>query len=464
MTPKATPWGRYQMLRGILLPAILLLSSETASAGGDRLYGVHWWDFDGVLVGEGPYGGWTTETVLTHSAPWWSADYFLPLYQSVVDNYDASIITRIDYDWGQTIPAPGNPDRGSWASAVVDVVARLGDYSQVWILGNEPNIVGEGGDWPAGQITPGGYAEVYREIRAAIHEVRPNDRVLVAPPSPGHVIPGVRWMSGSDWLGQTIDAIHALAVDPTDNGPIDGFALHAYGNPFVGAEAAVAEFQTSLASQLAVIDNHGEQDRPVYLTEWARATSTSGNLPANEAETAAFIRGSLEAVDAWNKTPDRHNIVSMSWFVQNSDYGGWQEYSLEHWQQLGHPPGDQRDLWTALLSGADYPAGVDGTRMPTSGPAIGDFDGDRLVAGRDFLTWQRGYAIRRGVVPERGDANADGKIDHEDLAAWGRHFGVLVSQDAMHVPAPSQQWALLAVGASGTMVRRRRTLLPTLQF
>jgi len=354
----------YERILPVRIPAVLLAaltilaSAGRLSANGERLYGVHWWDFNnGWQVGAGAEGGWSTETVLTHSAPWWESGFFQPLYQSVSQQHGASIITRIDYNWGETIPSPGNPDRASWKNDVLAVVGALGAYSTRWIVGNEPNLVGEGNGWPNSRITPAGYAAVYHEIRAAIKAVRPMDEVLVAPPSPGGVISGVRWMSGNVWLGQTIDAIHALP-----GGDIDGFALHAYGNPVVGAAAAVQDFHNGYASQLAVIDARGEQEAPIYITEWNRATSTTGNLAANEQVTADFIRGSLADVDAWNQTPGRHNIISLSWFVQNQDYGGWSEYSLEHWKGFGHPVGHAGDLWTAFLEGAQYPAGLAGTR------------------------------------------------------------------------------------------------------
>ena len=211
----------------------------------------------------------------------------------------------------------------------------MGGQSNVWVLGNEPNIIGEGNGWANNQITPQGYADLYHEVRSAIKAIRPDDEVLVAPASPGGVIGGVRWMDGNTWLSQTIDAIQSIP-----GGQIDGFGLHAYGNPFASANAAVAEFHNTYVSQLAIIDSHGEQDAPVYLTEWDRSTSTSGNLASNEAVTADFIRGSFADVNAWNQTPGNHNIVSMSWFVQNQNYGGWHEYSLDYWKGVGNPVGN----------------------------------------------------------------------------------------------------------------------------
>ena len=407
-------------------------------ANGESLYGVHWWDFNGSQAGDGAEGGWSTETVLTNSAAWWGAGYFLPLYQGIYNNHGGAIITRVDYDWGETVPSPSNPDRAGWAATVVnDVVNVLSGQSRVWVIGNEPNIVGEGNGWPDNQVTPAGYAELYHEVRTAVKAVRPDDEVLVAPPSPGGVIPGVRWMAGNTWLSQTIDAIHAIP-----GAGIDGFALHAYGNPYVAAPAAVQEFHNSYVSQLGVIDSLGEQDTPVYITEWNRSTNTSGNLAANEAVTADFIRGSFADVDAWNQTPGNHNIVSLSWFVHNKDYGGWDQYSLEYWKSVGNPVGDPGDLWTAFQEGAAYPAGLKGTRPFPTGPEIGDFDNDGDVDTTDLLRWQRGYNLVGGALPEEGDANGDGLVNGSDLAVWKSYFGAAPGPGAATVPEPRHRIAV----------------------
>ncbi len=342
-------------MSGLGLIGLVTLCSVSAFANGEKLFGVHWWDYDGNNAGQGPIGGWTTETIVTHSAPWWQAPYFAPLFQQVHDQDGAGIITRIDYNWGETVPSPTNPDAANWSQSVVQTAQTLGAYSNTWIIGNEPNVTSEGNGWANNRVTPDGYAAVYKEVRDAIKAVRPNDDVLLAAPSPGGVA-GPRWMSGNQWLGQTIDAVHNLGGD------IDGFAIHAYGNPFAGADVAAAQFQASYASQLAVIDGRGHQDAPVYITEWARTTSTTGDLAANEAVTAAFITQALADLHEWNQGY-HHNIVGTSWFVYNQDYGGWQDFSLEWWRSQGVPEGQLGDMWTALMNASQYPAGIRGSRQ-----------------------------------------------------------------------------------------------------
>jgi len=52
-----------------------------------------------------------------------------------------------------------------------------------------------------------------------------------------------------------------------------------------------------------------------------------------------------------------------------------------------------------------------------------DNDADNLVAGADFLSWQRGFGITSGASTKDGDATRDGKVNRSDLAAWESLYG-----------------------------------------
>jgi hypothetical protein len=52
-----------------------------------------------------------------------------------------------------------------------------------------------------------------------------------------------------------------------------------------------------------------------------------------------------------------------------------------------------------------------------------DFDDDDDVDGADFLTWQRGLGTANNAVRSQGDANADGKVDLDDLSVWRSTIG-----------------------------------------
>jgi hypothetical protein len=412
-------------------------------AAGERLYGVHWWEYANPTVGSGPQGGWSVETIVTESEAWWRAPWFVPLYQQVTTTYNAEIITRVDYNWGQTVPAPSTSSASAWATKIInEVIGPLGPYAKRWIIGNEPNIVGEGNGWPANQITPSGYAQIYHTVRQAIRAVRPQDEVLFAPVSPGGVIAGVRWKDGNEWLAEAIDATLALP----DAG-IDGFAIHAYGNPFVGAAQAVSEFHNTYVSQLAVIDSRNLRNAPVYLTEWNRATSTTGNLSANEQVTADFLRQAIQDVDAWNRIPGNHNIRSMAWFV-NEDHGGWSEYSLKWWKSQGNPPGHPGDLWTALMDSHVPLAGLAGSRPLT------DYNSDGVVNHGDWLTWRTHFGRANWVY---ADGNRNGLVDAADYILW-RKTTQLTTGNAARIAAPEMDtWRVLAFVFGILLAIRSRT-------
>ncbi len=450
-----------RLLVGALVVAVCSVAGGAAArADSPYLYGIHWWGYTpGQPLDDGPavlldcpaYGGWTTETVLTHSVSWWSAAYFLGLYEDLYTNKNVSIITRIDYKWGETVPSPSSPDYAIWPASCAAVANTLRNYCHIWLIGNEPNIIGEGNNWPNNQVTPAGYAQIYRNVRNAIRAVPPGPAgphvVLIAAPSPGGVIPGVRWMDGDQWLGQVLDHI--------PKNEIDGIAIHAYGG-------TLAQFEASYQATLAMIDSKGLQDCGVYMTEWNRAADP--NQPATEADAAQFVRDAYASVHAWNQTPGRHNIVCMTWFIYDADQqagGGWNGYSIEYWKNHGYPAGDTRDLYTAFKQAVSmrYPAGLVGSRnvradftaSPTSGfapltvqftdqstgtisswswdfgdgatanvanpthtyTAVGTYDVTLTVTGNASHSFTRTAYIT--VLPQPGDFDDDGDVDQEDF-------------------------------------------------
>lgn len=356
------------------LDLVLILSMTlvgAVSADSPWLYGIHWWGHwegqpidstPGQLLGCPTYGGWTVETIITHSDYHWTAPFFLPLYQELYTNKNMSIITRIDYKWGETVPSIGKPYYAGWADSCVDVVNTLGPYGHIWQIGNEANVTSEADNWPENRIYPAQYAQVYRDVRNAIHASANSSPagdhiVCIAAPSPGGA-GGVRWMPGTDWLGQVLDAI------PDDE--IDGVAIHSYGGSIIG-------FRESYSSLLAELTIRGLHHVPVYMTEWNRP----GNIgdAASEAASAQFCRESFADVHHWNQTPGNHNIVCLAWFVYDANQQGgnaWDRYAIEHWRTDGNPLGDPGDLFTSfqLAVAEHYPAGAVGNPGYTGGLPI----------------------------------------------------------------------------------------------
>lgn len=416
----------------------------SSHAAGEKLYGVHWWNHVYPNAGVGPTGGWSVETVLTNSASWWQGWYFQPLYQQLATTHQAQIITRVDYNWGETVPAPTTMNAQIWANRVLsDIVEPLGAHSRRWVIGNEPNLLSEGNGWAASQITPAGYAQIYNTVRQVIKAQRPQDEVLFAPVSPGGVVAGVRWKDGNQWLAEAIDATLALP-----NGGIDGFAIHAYGNPFVNANTAVAEFRTDFSSQLAVIDSRQLKSAPVYMTEWNRATSTTGDLAANEQTSANFLRRSLINVDQWNRTLGNHNIVSLAWFVSDSRGGGWEQYGLEWWKNHGNPVGHQHDLSTALMQSSGLAAGMAGTR------SLADFNVDAVVNAADYAAWVNAYGSTNYALALR-NPNISDPINGGDYVVW-RKFASAGGGSQANVPEPASIVSLVLGVAAFLMSCRAR--------
>jgi hypothetical protein len=371
----------------------LAIAPSTASAADSQsLAGIHWWGYydygvvdsapatllDSTQTFNGqPYGGWDLEIVNTNGPTWQNAPFFQPLYSDLYQNKKITPITRVEYQYGMTVPSPSTINTTTWASNVQGLVNTLKDGGHWWQLGNEPNINGEGNGWTNSQITPSGYADVYKQVHAALATAQVGapgaHKLLVAPVSPGGVIPGTRWISGSDWLGQTLDAINATGT------PVDGVALHSYDGG-----GGVQQWLADITQQLEIIDSKGLSNVPVFLTEWNRYSGANPPDATAEANAAAFTRGAFAALDRWNRTPGNHNIGGTTWFVydsgdrNNAADAPWAGYSIKYWKTAGNPVGTSGDLYTAFQDSVDqrYAAGYQGgTRaIPSSVSIIDNFE------------------------------------------------------------------------------------------
>jgi hypothetical protein len=389
-------------LAGLFILATPSHAAFAADAG--TLVGIHQWGLaDGKLdytqtidptpatmLDSRARGAWDVEVVNTHGDPWQQAGFFVPLYRDLYTNKNVSIITRVEYKYGQTVPAPATIAPATWAGNVAGVVGTMKDWSHLWQLGTEPNLIESGAGWANNQITPQSYAGMYKVISDRIHQpdqvgAAGAPRMLVAPVSPGGVINGVRWKDGNQYLGETIDAIRALGTS------IDGFAIHAYGGGATTADA-LRDFHAGFAEQVAVIDAKDLRSRPIYLTEWNRfATPTGPDAARQEALAADFARQGLRMLDRWNRTPGNHNIVSSAWFVyeKSSDNGTgpWDGYSIDYWKDHGNPRGSSGDLYTAFeqAARAGYKAGLGGTRpIPAGVTVFDDFESGAGHFGSSF--------------------------------------------------------------------------------
>src|SRR5690349_12993947 len=94
----------------------LALVAATAWADAPDLYGIHYWGYSGSLPADpspgqlldvSHQGGWDVEVANTTSNTdvWWTPAWFQPFYQQLY-NQHVSIITRLNYNWGETLPRP----------------------------------------------------------------------------------------------------------------------------------------------------------------------------------------------------------------------------------------------------------------------------------------------------------------------------------------------------------------------
>jgi len=437
----------------ILLFAFALVSQSRAA--GERLYGVHWWDYNRPNVGSGPDGGWDVETVLTNSDPWQQGWWFDALYQQVNQSHNAEIITRVDYTWNNghtTVPTSAMMSASDWGNKILsDIIGPLGSYAHRWIIGNEPNLLGEGDGWTSNQVTPAGYAQIYNTVRQVTKAQRPQDEVLFAPVSPGGVVSGVRWKEGNQWISEAVDATLALP-----GGAIDGFAIHGYGGGATATES-VANFHSDYVSQLNLIDSRSQKQAPVYVTEWNRWTSTTGNQAADEQVSADFLRQSLADVDSWNRTPGNHNIVSLAWFIYDN-VPGWENYSIEWWRTHGNAEGQAGDLWTALTASSNLLAGMRGTRP------VADYNADGVVNLSDYTAWRNAFG--RSAYPY-ADGNRNNVVDAADYVLWRKTRTAGAGAEIGNVPEPVSMWylavgaTLICMGCNGTPTRRPGNPVPT---
>jgi hypothetical protein len=195
-----------------------------------------------------------------------------------------------------------------------------------------------------------------------------------------------------------------------------------------------------------VIDARPLEYVPVYITEWNRATATSGSLSANEQVSADFLRQSLLDVDVWNRTPGNHNIRAMAWFVaQDYGDGAWSQYALEWRQTRGNPVGHPGDLWTALLDSSQLQAGMSGTRPE------GVYDGNGVVDLNDWHEWKAAFG--RTDWPF-ADGNRNGIVDAADYTLWRDSLtNAGAGSGPFPIPEAAAIWHLLW-GIAGLLAHR----------
>jgi prepilin-type N-terminal cleavage/methylation domain-containing protein/prepilin-type processing-associated H-X9-DG protein len=90
------------------------------------------------------------------------------------------------------------------------------------------------------------------------------------------------------------------------------------------------------------------------------------------------------------------------------------------------------------------------------GGLAGDYDGNQVVDGADFLLWQRSFGSAATPAGSGADGDGNGSVDAGDLTVWRDAFGAAASPVAAAVPEPAS-WLLAGVPiAAAWRLRRRR--------
>jgi len=252
-----------------------------------------------------------------------------------------------------------------------------------------------------------------------------------------YISPGFNKNSSSDWLGfEGFEYNQGAVGDPN---PIDGIDS-------LGFEARTSDSKNSgwlalrdwgvKSEGVVTNDNNANNpfwngnfhwyNRPFYVT----GTDATGAFADDFGFKTQFI-----------VTPDMLGQTVTFEIGAREDYGVIDGFLFIKDDDL-----DLLDLFSQ--------AEVDAVLAPIAGDD-GDFNGDNVVDGADFLIWQRNFGISDGSADlEDGDANNDGNVNDADLTIWKGQFGGAAVPAIGAVPEPATA-LLAALGLGLTALMRR---------
>lgn len=379
------------------LTGIHWYSSNTAStdveamSGGRPLWVVDQalLDTTSTLAAPNPWETpWVSSPVVDKSQP-----YAKPAIVSAITAKGHSVIMRLHPQWSVNVPYPCDPYTQADFASDCKSAAELMRNVHIWQIGNEANLNGEmrrwntstqhyGLPWPAQDLAnaPELYAQTYLACRDKIHEVNPSTSpsqqiVLMQPCSPGGSVAGTRYLSSDAFLTRMIAAV-------PDKTKIDGFALHSYAQPG-GSNYGADGFFDDLRRQIAVIDQAGLGDRPIFITEFNKhmPNETEANTAAGFINTAYAMlhQWNTGAAALWPGGASNHAVRGTAWFVYRSEGTGtgWDEYSLEYWKSHVSSTSPTLNPWYSFQQACNqaYPAGA------TAGP----------ILTKDNLWWEDSF-------------------------------------------------------------------------
>jgi hypothetical protein len=353
----------------------------------NSLAGVHWYSGDtSMLDAKRPSGarGWNVEAVYGVE-DLGSRDHAKRMAQRAKDHGLVNIV-RIDYRGGQAVPLVA-AEHKAWADRFIDRTRDLAGAATIFVVGNEPTIE------PPGGTSAGEYAAAFDYLYSRRGEMPAGTALLFAGPA------AFSWdrRGNRDFLGWLEDASSRVAA-------LDGFALHAYGDPSVPGCADPRlpcarnnwPFDGGFLTFKEQIDRVAKKwkgAKPVYLTEFNTDVNGRGAHPEpSQNYRDGWINQAFQAVRDHNsnRPATKPQVRALAWFVDRDD-GGWGDFSLRN---IGTARDDLRDEFLGAenaVSGSPGPATDEGQRPrppPAAGPGPLDFAAPALstLSSSTFLS------------------------------------------------------------------------------
>jgi len=373
--------------------------------GSDSIYGIHFWGSGASSIMNGNQG-YCVETTWVQNKTDWS-DIRSQLQNARNDGF----IPIVRFNWAPGCTVPCNNDwvgRWNFAMKCKEGVQNLGDLCNIWIIGNEMNMSGEGGiaaDWYLKCFNSYDDANCYTQI----HSVQGNAIVCI-----GAVAPNNADTNATGPYDNTLERWKNYWYYLVNNSglAVDGFAVHAYGgrqggqpgnsgydpdarddlNLPYGPTADTVDVCWGFNSFRYFVDEVatklGDLAKPIYITE----TNTNQTANPSTSYQSGWMQSAYEAIDTWNKT-HYQKIQTLSWFVYDPQ-GAWTNFALEN--PVGNMVQARNDYIsmtsTASLNTANTPdAYVYNLNVGSSN--LGSSDPNQIVLGSyigRYAGWQGG--------------------------------------------------------------------------
>ncbi len=201
------------------------------------------------------------------------------------------------------------------------------------------------------------------------------------------------------------------------------------------------------------VDSFGDADN----VEWTEPTEIGGK---QYPEGVIFVNEDTNNGEIWMTTPLGLTDPNGNVLIKIGDTVGLSAATetsgiLDISGLLGFTPGN------VLLTSNQSTSGTLASSLsvlinPDLSAGSADFDGDGLVTGLDFLTWQEGATDASASGQSEGDANINGAIGSTDLAIWAAQYGGAPETPVLaSVPEPSIAWLLLTSSLVWLRFRRK---------